>query len=148
MARTRLWCGDWRLKQKLAEAARHWARSAKQPKKNPEAEHAERQNFNIDQAAWDAAGSWADDDETAPAGDLLPDGSFGVWPENVRTVSLFCSVRRCWRVAPMGGLMGFDWIQVEARLRQKGVTRPRALRRELDRLEIMENAALEELHRG
>jgi hypothetical protein len=65
----------------------------------------------------------------------------------VRTVSLFCAVRRCWRVAPMGGLMGFDWIQVEHRVRQKGVRRPRALRLELDRLELMEGVALEELGR-
>jgi hypothetical protein len=48
----------------------------------------------------------------------------------------------------MGGLMHFDWIMVEHRLKQKGVTRPRVLRRELDRLELMERAALEELHRG
>lgn len=44
--------------------------------------------------------------------------------------------------------MGFDWVQVETRLRQKGVRRPRALHRELDRLELMEGAALEELARG
>lgn len=76
----------------------------------------------------------------------LANGSFGVWPENVRTVGLFIAVRRCWRIAPMGGVMGFDWIQVESRLRQKGV-RPNRLRRELDRLELMEGAALQELHR-
>lgn len=71
-----------------------------------------------------------------------------MWPQNVRTVQYFCAVRRFWRVAPMGGLMHLDWIMVETRLRQKGLTRPRALRRELDRLELMQDAALEELHRG
>lgn len=100
----------------------------------------------MDQAAWDAASAWADEGGEPPP-DTLPDGSFAVWPENLRTVGHFCTVRRFWKVAPMGGLMHFDWIMVEQRLRQKGVTRPRVLRRELDRLELMEAAALEELHR-
>lgn len=101
----------------------------------------------MDKAAWDAAAAWDDEDQGAPVA-TLANGSFGVWPENQVTVQNFCTVRRFWRVAPMGGLMHLDWTQVEARLRQKGVTRPRVLRRELDRLELMQDAALEELHRG
>lgn len=88
------------------------------------------------------------DDQAAPPCDdeLLPDGSFPVWPENQRTVDLFCTVRRLWRVAPMGGVLSFDWVQVEARLRRKALD-GEALDRELDRLQVMEDAALEELHR-
>lgn len=78
---------------------------------------------------------------------MQADGSYGVWPCAVRTVGLFVSVRRLWRVLPMGGLMSLDWMQVEARLRQKGLG-DAEVSIELDRLEVMESAALEELHRG
>lgn len=99
----------------------------------------------MDQADWDAAAAWAerpaeDGQETAPA-------TFQVWPENWPTVLLFWRVRRCWRVAPMGGLVGMDWVQVQSKAQLAGVRGRRRLARELARLEAMEEAALEELSR-
>lgn len=90
----------------------------------------------------DAAFAWADEPTTAglaPA--LLPDGSFAVWPENWQTLQLFMAVRRCWRMRPMGGVMGFDWTQVQSKMQILGVNR-RRMKREALRLELMEDAVL------
>lgn len=90
----------------------------------------------------DEAFAWADEPaaaELAPA--LLPDGSFAVWPENWQTLQLFWAVRRCWRMRPMGGLMGFDWSQVQSKLQLLGLNR-RRMKREAGRLELMEDAVL------
>lgn len=93
----------------------------------------------------DEAFAWADEPippQSAPRSDLLPDGSFQVWPENWDTVCLFWAVRRCWRLLPKGRVMGFDWCQVQARMNLKGMD-PTAMAREAARLEMMENAVLE-----
>ena len=35
-----------------------------------------------------------------------------ILPENQDVVRLWCEVRTCWRIGPMGGLMGLDYAQV------------------------------------
>jgi len=94
----------------------------------------------------DAAFAWADEPgETAAVDyDVRPDGSFAVWPENWETVCLFWSIRRCWRLRPMGGVMGLDWCQVQARMQLKGLDAARMTREEA-RLELMESGVLEAL---
>jgi hypothetical protein len=139
-------------------AAAHWARSAKQPQRNPEADNAERQSWNTDKAAWDAASAWADEDEGTAAGDEPEEGSFVVWPENWETIRLFWSVRRCWlfstsaklvgmSVIPIERVTGLNWPAVESKMRLRGLGRRRMLR-ESARLELMEEEALKEFARG
>lgn len=122
----------------------------RQPRRNQDADDEEREAAGVSKEDWDKASAWDDEDgaDAAP-GDAagLRNGSFVVWPENWRTVHHFLLVQRCWRLKPMGSLMGYDWIQVEARLRQCGVHRPRSMRRELDRLAMMETPALQEINR-
>lgn len=120
----------------------------RQPRRNQDADDEERQSAGVSREDWDKASAWADEDTpTSTSDDNLRNGSFVVWPENWRTVHHFLLVQRCWRLKPMGSLMGYDWIQVEARLRQCGVHRPRSMRRELDRLAQMEGPALQEINR-
>lgn len=47
----------------------------------------------------------------------------------------------------MGGLVGMDWVQVQARAQLGGLRGRRRLAREVARLELMEDAVLEELNR-
>lgn len=72
---------------------------------------------------------------------MLVDGSFPVWPENWATVLLFWQVQRLWRVKPFGGLIGLDWVQIQAMLALQG---RRRLGPDVARLAIMEDAALAE----
>lgn len=65
-----------------------------------------------------------------------------MWPENWDTVQLFWQVQRLWRIAPMGGFIGLDWTQIQAKLALKGRRRIGA---EVERLAMMEDAALAEL---
>ncbi len=87
----------------------------------------------------DEAWAWADE-PAAPA--PADDGPFAVWPENWDTVCLFWSVRRCWLHFAMGGVMGMDWTQIQARMQLKGFGR-RRMARETDRLEMMQDAIME-----
>lgn len=91
----------------------------------------------------DAAFSWADEPaRERVSASLLPDGSFAVWPENMETIRLFWSVRRCWRHRTMGGVMGFDWTQVHSKMQLLGMNR-RRMQRETLRLEMMEASVME-----
>lgn len=67
-----------------------------------------------------------------------------MWPENWETVQLFWRMQRLWRVAPMGGLIGLDWAQIQSKLALSGRRRIGA---EVARLEVMEDAALAEFAR-
>lgn len=91
----------------------------------------------------DEAFAWADEPGERPAA-ARADGAFEVWEENWDTVCLFWSVRRCWRMRPMGGVMGFDWTQVQSKMSLKGFDAAR-LAREEKRLELMEDAIMEVL---
>jgi hypothetical protein len=93
----------------------------------------------------DTAFAWADDAPELAAAKLfspLPDGSFGVWPENLDTVVLFLSVQRCWAYRPMGGVSGMNWTLVRDKMLLKGLGR-RRMQREAARLELMEGAIME-----
>lgn len=48
---------------------------------------------------------------------------FELWPENELPLLAMMRCRNCWRIAPMGGLIGLDWSQVEIRLRQMRISR-------------------------
>lgn len=91
----------------------------------------------------DAAFAWADEPGERVAAPRA-DGAFEVWAENWDTVSLFWSVRRCWRLRPMGSVMGFDWVQVRSKMQLKRFDDER-MEREEARLELMENAIMEVL---
>ena len=73
-------------------------------------------------------------------GDGREDEAFGVWPENARAVEIFLAVRRCWRSAPLGGVVGYDYPNLESRLRMMKV---RNIPEMVDLLEPMLDAALE-----
>lgn len=94
----------------------------------------------------DTAFAWADEPGEPGQRKAAPraDGVFEVWEENWDTVLLFWSVRRCWRVRPMGGVMGFDWPQVRSKMQLKRFDDER-MEREDARLELMENAIMEVL---
>lgn len=100
----------------------------------------------LDVATADAAWSWADEPApevpAPPCPALQSDGSYGVWPENWDTVLLFWQVRRCWRLRPMGGVMGYDWTTIASKMTMNAMTAP-AMAREQTRLELMEDAVLE-----
>jgi hypothetical protein len=110
----------------------------------------------LDAATVAQAWGWADEpvDLVDGAGDdrldyeldyeLQSDGSFAVWPENWDTVLLFWACRRCWRLKPMGGLMGMDWTTIQAKMGMKGLDAA-AQARECARLELMEDAVMEAL---
>lgn len=68
------------------------------------------------------------------------DDVFAVWPANERSLDAFLRVRRQWRLGPVGGVMGFDYTQVEALLRMHGIEIDTAL---LDDLAVMEGAAVD-----
>lgn len=91
----------------------------------------------------DAAFAWADEPGDRAAAPR-PDGAFEVWAENWDTVALFWSVRRCWRLRSMGGVMGLDWSQVRSKMELKRFDAER-MEREAARLELMENAIMEVL---
>lgn len=95
----------------------------------------------------DTAYAWADDAAEPAAAALfstLPDGSFGVWPENVDSVLFFLSVQRCWTYRPMGGVAGMNWTLVKDKMLLRCFGR-RRMQREAARLELMEAAILEVL---
>lgn len=46
---------------------------------------------------------------------------FDVYPENHQAWLTFLKVGRCWRYAPMGGILGLDWQQANARLSLIGI---------------------------
>lgn len=94
----------------------------------------------------DAAFAWADEpgEPGQPVAAARPDGAFEVWAENWDTVAFFWSVRRCWRVRPMGGVMGFDWVQLRSKMQLKRFDAER-MECEAARLELMENAIMEVL---
>lgn len=109
--------------------------------------------MGITRQAADAAWGWADEPVAAPDAlpcpelldyDLQSDGSFAVWLENWDTVLLFWACRRCWRLKPMGGVIGMDWTTIHAKLQMKGLSGD-ALARESSRLELMEDAVMEVL---
>lgn len=136
--------------KKLVEAAAHWARALKRASsgERPEPRQPGAQpEWQVDQAAWDAAAAWAEQPPEPQPGDGAELATFSVWPENWPTVLLFWRVRRCWRVAPMGGLVGMDWQQVQSKAELTGLRGRKRLAREIARLEAMEEAVLEELSR-
>ncbi len=68
---------------------------------------------------------------------------FEVWPENWDAVQMWCRVQTQWR-ASAGGVIGLDYSVLEWLLRLYEVKDQRAL---LEDLQIMEGAALAEMHR-
>ena len=84
------------------------------------------------------------DDEVEVAGngdgDKEDQDLFGIWPENRGAVECFLQLRTQWRVAPMGGYLGFNYPGVESFLRMNRVKRQREV---FEDLQVMESAALE-----
>jgi hypothetical protein len=60
---------------------------------------------------------------------------FAVWPENARAINAFLVASRLWRVGALGGVLGFDYQQIEAKLRMKKIKVDADL---IDDLEVME----------
>ena len=50
------------------------------------------------------------------------DDGFDIYPENQAAWLAFLKINRCWRYAPMGGILGLDWQQASSRLSLIGVT--------------------------
>jgi len=67
-----------------------------------------------------------------------------VWDENEAALRAFLRCRRCWRLAPMGGIIGLDYAQVVAVLR---AMRVKNLDEVLQDLDAMADAAIEVLNR-
>lgn len=71
-------------------------------------------------------------------------GTFVLLPEVAPAVGFFMRLRRCWRFTEKGDWIGLDWAQAAAKLAMLGTgRRDRVVL--LDRLELMEAAALEVL---
>lgn len=68
------------------------------------------------------------------------DERFGVWPQNERALEAFLLVRRQWRIAPMGGVIGLDFPGVESLLRMSKIEADAEL---LDDLSMIEGGVLE-----
>jgi len=47
---------------------------------------------------------------------------FDIFPENHQAWQAFGRITRCWRYAPMGGIVGLDWQQASAKLSLLGIT--------------------------
>ncbi len=94
-----------------------------------------------DRAADDMRAYGSTEDEIQAA---LGDGKksdFEIWPENVETLNMFCSLQTQWRVGPMGGYLGLEYPGVWSAL--KGVVRGRKTRRAMfTDIQAMELAAL------
>lgn len=65
-----------------------------------------------------------------------------IWPENMRAFELFHSLRRQWRIAPMGGPLGLDFVIAFHRMDRMDLTPDEYNQLDAD-LQIMEDAALE-----
>ncbi|MBD3609382.1 MAG: DUF1799 domain-containing protein [Gammaproteobacteria bacterium] len=57
---------------------------------------------------------------------------------------MYFKVKRCWRYAPSGAVVGFDWAQVKALLELSSTPEQERI---LDGLMIMEGAILDSLHK-
>lgn len=64
---------------------------------------------------------------------------FSVWPENAPTLDLFLRMATQWRVAPMGGVIGFDYNALDVVIRRCEVECTPEM---FDDLQAMERAAL------
>lgn len=111
----------------------------------------EREQWGIDQAAWDAAFAWADEPAaTATAHTSTPsraDGAFAVWPCNWATSQLFLHCQTQWTEDAMGKLKGLNYPGVQCVLAARCPGKRQRVR-EFKRLQAMEFAALAEVHRG
>jgi hypothetical protein len=65
----------------------------------------------------------------------------GAWPENVRAISIFAYMRGQWRMS-MNGPIALDMSVLEACSRAAGCSKMAGFR-EIDKLHVMEGAALE-----
>lgn len=65
-----------------------------------------------------------------------------IWPENYRAYCLFHTLRRQWRIAPMGGPLGLDFAIAFHRMDRMGLT-PEEYNQLDEDLQVMEDAALE-----
>jgi hypothetical protein len=73
----------------------------------------------------------------APGADPEP---FGLWPDNVTAVALFCGLLTQWRMGPNGPI-GLDYAALPLVARSTGV-RPRQMRQAFDGLQTLEAEAL------
>lgn len=65
--------------------------------------------------------------------------AFGLWPENNHSLKCFLLVRRQWRIGPLGGVLGLDYLGVKAVLSMRKIKIDTEL---LDDLEVMEGGAM------
>ena len=77
--------------------------------------------------------------------DLAADG-VEIWPENMRAFDLFYSLRKQWRLAPMGGPIGLDFLVAYNRMDRMGLTTEEYNQLDAD-LQVMEDAALEAMRK-
>src|SRR5262249_34450535 len=81
--------------KKLLEAAEHWARSVRRPRRDEEADDEERRHAGVSQSEWDAASAWADDESGRGAGPFI------VWPANWAMLQVFLACQTQWEHHPM-----------------------------------------------
>ena len=67
-----------------------------------------------------------------------------MWRDNAPTLKLFLAARRCWRLAPLGGVIGYDYPNLEARLR---MLKTKLTPDTVELLEAMLDAALPVINR-
>lgn len=109
-----------------------------EPDKKAQAdENTEREAWGITAPDWNAAFGWASAEPDNAAG--TDGGAFRVWRCNWDAVACFMACQTQWRVAPMGGVLGFEYPGIEVVMRRKKVKDRAAM---FEKLQLMEAAAL------
>lgn len=70
---------------------------------------------------------------------------FPILEENAETVALFIQLATQWKVTGFGGVLGLDYVAVEATMNMVGTENRKQM---LEDLQIMEMAALRVLNKG
>lgn len=87
-----------------------------------------------DEAASDLKELGATDDQVAEilGGDGDAEEPFELWPDNEPALRVFLRCRRCWRTGPLGGVLGLDYPQVIAVMREMKIKNRDELLQDLD----------------
>lgn len=82
-----------------------------------------------------------DGDEDDDDGD-----DFFIWPESRQSLELWNVVNDMWRMAPMGGLLGLEYLCVESTMRMMGYKNQRELFLDMRAMDRAARAALNKLN--
>lgn len=114
----------------LAEFARVWARRARRPTAQDDTSNAHVYLTPETLAALKKQKERQERKQNEP---------FELFEENIPIVEIFFRVSNCWRYGGMGGILGFDWNQISAKL---NLLQIKASPDEIMGLEHIETAAL------